>query len=418
MQNLVCLGIFLGRGFWRKSICVICLVVLSVFATLAHAQNLPRQPLITKNAPKIPERIKPNTKHNAVYSYYDIIEKSRKSVVSIYLKGITDILGIEPQMLQEDIYKQALGEAYSDLPLLFQSQGSGVIISKDGYIITNQHVVRGADKVIVKLYNDSQEYIAQVIGTDKETDLAVIKIDIPRHIKELIFMEFANSDEARVGDMVFAIGNPKGFSDSVTQGIISAKNRGNERILQGLNTYQNYIQTDAAINSGNSGGALMDSRGALVGINSAGIPNKDGLGFAIPSNLAKALALELVENGTINRGYVSGMQVVDYQVVENGVHIQGVKIKELKQDSTAQKAGLKKGDIITHINGKILHNVGEYENELSLLRADKKAIFSVVREYVGKATNDNKQYSENLGQNLHENPKQILQIEILPKATK
>ncbi|MGX3045915.1 S1C family serine protease [Helicobacter sp. T3_23-1056] len=417
MQNLACLGIFLRKGFWHiwhKCICAIC-SALATFATLSHAQNLPRPPLITKDAPQITERIKPSTKHNAVYSYYDIIEKSRKSVVSIYLQGITDRLGIEPQMLQEDIYKKALGSAYSDLPLLPNSLGSGVIISKDGYIITNQHVVRGADKVIVKLYNDSQEYIAQVIGTDKETDLAVVKIDIPRYIKELIFIEFANSDEARVGDMVFAIGNNDGFSDSVTQGIISAKNR---ILLQGFKQYQNYIQTDAAINSGNSGGALMDSRGALVGINSVGIPDKDGLGFAIPSNLAKAIALELVENGAINRGYISGIKVDDYQMVENGVRTQGVKITELNQNSTAHKAGLHTNDIITHINGKILHNVGEYENELSLLRSDKKATFTIMREYVGNATNDNKQHSENLSQNLHENPKQILQIEILPSATK
>ncbi|RVY47277.1 trypsin-like peptidase domain-containing protein, partial [Helicobacter pylori] len=180
----------------------------------------------------------------------------------------------------------------------------GVIISKDGYIVTNNHVIDGADKIKVTIPGSNKEYSATLVGTDSESDLAVIRITKDN----LPTIKFSDSNDILVGDLVFAIGNPFGVGESVTQGIVSALNKSGI----GINSYENFIQTDASINPGNSGGALIDSRGGLVGINTAIISKtggNHGIGFAIPSNMVKDIVTQLIKTGKIERGYLGvGLQ--------------------------------------------------------------------------------------------------------------
>ncbi|RVY47258.1 trypsin-like peptidase domain-containing protein, partial [Helicobacter pylori] len=180
----------------------------------------------------------------------------------------------------------------------------GVIISKDGYIVTNNHVIDGADKIKVTIPGSNKEYSATLVGTDSESDLAVIRITK----NNLPTIKFSDSNDILVGDLVFAIGNPFGVGESVTQGIVSALNKSGI----GINSYENFIQTDASINPGNSGGALIDSRGGLVGINTAIISKtggNHGIGFAIPSNMVKDIVTQLIKTGKIERGYLGvGLQ--------------------------------------------------------------------------------------------------------------
>lgn len=226
--------------------------------------------------------------------------------------------------------------------------GSGVIVSKDGYILTNNHVVENADEVKVTLH-DGKEMTAKVVGRDPHTDVAVIKVDE----RNLPALEFANSDDLEVGDVVLAIGNPFGIGQTVTSGIVSGKGRGNI----GLD-YEDFIQTDAAINPGNSGGALVDADGRLVGLNTAILSRtggNQGIGFAIPVNLAQHVMDNLIKDGRVTRGYIGAMiqdvtpaLAKEFRVKEQ----QGVLVGEVKAGGPAAKAGLEAGDIITELNGR------------------------------------------------------------------
>jgi serine protease Do len=228
--------------------------------------------------------------------------------------------------------------------------GSGVIVSKDGYILTNNHVVDGADTIRVTL-NDGREFTAKVIGHDPKSDVAVVKIDA----KDLPFITIADSDKIEVGDLCLAIGNPFGIGQTVTMGIVSATGRGSV----GVGTeYEDFIQTDAAINPGNSGGALVDAEGRLVGINTAILSRSggnQGIGFAVPINLARTVMESLVTNGKVVRGY-AGVSIQDVtpmladQFKLNGQH--GALVGDVMPKSPAEKAGLKSGDIIVGFNNK------------------------------------------------------------------
>jgi serine protease Do len=227
--------------------------------------------------------------------------------------------------------------------------GSGVIITKDGYILTNNHVVDGAEEVKVAL-QDGREFTAKVIGRDPKSDVAVIKIDA----KDLPTVPIADSDKVEVGDVVLAIGNPFGIGQTVTTGIVSATGRGGAIGLD----YEDFIQTDAAINPGNSGGALVDSEGRLIGINTAILSRSggnQGIGFAIPSNLARDVSQSLVRDGRVTRGYL-GVMIQDvtpalakeFNLKENS----GALVGDVTEKSPAEKAGLKEGDVIFEFNGK------------------------------------------------------------------
>lgn len=233
--------------------------------------------------------------------------------------------------------------------------GSGVIVSTDGYVLTNNHVVNGADVIKVTL-SDGRELTAKVIGTDPQSDVAVIKVEA----KDLPAITFSDSEKLEVGDRVLAIGNPFGIGQTVTSGMVSGLGRAQEEL--GL-AYQNFIQTDAAINPGNSGGALVDVQGRLVGINTAIYTRSGGsmgIGFAIPSNWARSVMEQLVSNGKIVRGYlgVSLPQELTPQLADSfklPSH-EGALVSEVVSGSPADKAGLKGGDVVTKLNGKKIAN--------------------------------------------------------------
>ncbi len=249
------------------------------------------------------------------------------------------------------------------------SQGSGFIISKNGYIMTNLHVVRGAKKITVTLQDGtSREVSASYIGGDSHTDIAVIKID-EKHKANFPYIEMGDSDDLEVGEWVVAIGNPFGLEASVSAGIISAKGRQGLQITD----YEDFIQTDAAINPGNSGGPLIDLEKKVVGMNTAIVSQSGGymgIGFAIPSNILKNIKQQLVENGVVTRGFLGvSLQPIDSDLAEafGTKTTQGALVVDVVEDSPAEKAGLRQGDIITKLNGNTIKNPGQLRNDVVLL---------------------------------------------------
>ena len=261
-------------------------------------------------------------------------------------------------------------------------QGSGFIISTDGYILTNNHVVENADKIKVIL-NDGREFNdAEVIGTDPESDVAVIKVDGD----DLPTIELGDSDNLRIGEWVIAVGNPFGLSETVTVGVVSAKGR-HVGITEG--GYEDFIQTDAAINPGNSGGPLLNLDGKVVGINSAIVSNGDrvgymGIGFAIPINMARQIKDQLVDTGKVTRGYIGiGMNpkgITPELAKSFGLEKNtGVLIAEVLEDTPAEKAGLKSGDIILKMNSKDVKDNVSFRNSVSLIKPGTKIKLTILR---------------------------------------
>ena len=254
--------------------------------------------------------------------------------------------------------------------------GSGVIISASGYILTNNHVIEGADDIEVVLL-DARKAKAKVIGTDPETDLAILKIELDK----LPVIVLGNSDALQVGDPVLAIGNPFGVGQTVTGGIVSALGRSK----LGINTFENFIQTDAAINPGNSGGALVDTTGALMGINTAIYSRSGGsmgIGFAIPVSTAKQVLESIVKDGQVTRGWIGvEPQELNAELMEtfNVKTKEGVIITGVLQNGPAGQAGIKPGDVITAVNGKAVGNVTELLGAVAALKPGVAAPLSVQR---------------------------------------
>ncbi|MDR3001748.1 MAG: DegQ family serine endoprotease [Fibromonadaceae bacterium] len=260
-----------------------------------------------------------------------------------------------------------------------QGQGSGVIVSSSGQILTNNHVVAGADQITVTLA-DKREFKAKIVGTDSLTDVAVIQIE--SEVKELPVAALGNSDALRVGEWVIAIGNPFGLSQTVTKGIVSAKDVHG----RGLATYENFIQTDAAINPGNSGGGLFNLSGELVGINSAIFTRSggfQGIGFAIPTNLVTNVMNDLLADGKVSRGWL-GVNIQDINPsLAKALNLnpaKGALIAEVFNNSPAAKGGIKAGDVVRSINGKILENANDLRNTVAALRPGESAEFEVLRD--------------------------------------
>jgi serine protease DegQ len=254
--------------------------------------------------------------------------------------------------------------------------GSGVIISPDGYILTNNHVVEGADEIEVTL-NDSRGARAKVIGTDPDSDLAVLKITLDR----LPVITLGNSDSLQVGDQVLAIGNPFGVGQTVTSGIVSALGRNQ----LGINTFENFIQTDAAINPGNSGGALVDVNGQLMGVNTAIYSRSGGsmgIGFAIPVSTAKQVLEGIVKEGVVRRGWI-GVEPADLSpdLMETfGVKVKaGVLITGVLQNGPAAQAGIRPGDVILEVAGKTVGNVSELLTNVAALKPGSPTPFKLQR---------------------------------------
>ncbi|HEX7455123.1 MAG TPA: trypsin-like peptidase domain-containing protein [Gallionella sp.] len=262
-------------------------------------------------------------------------------------------------------------------PQQSSSLGSGVIVSADGFILTNHHVVEAADQIEVALA-DGRKARAHVIGSDPETDLAVIKIDLPGNLPAITF---GHPESAHVGDMVLAIGNPFGVGQTVTMGIISALKRDH----LGLNTFESFIQTDAAINPGNSGGALVDVNGNLIGVNSAIYsPNGGslGIGFAIPATTAKKTMEQIIQHGSVTRGWIgAAIQELTPELVESFKlgSANGVLITEVIRNSPAERAGIKNGDILVSIDSKAIDNWGAMLETVSNLPPGDVVVVKLLR---------------------------------------
>lgn len=307
-----------------------------------------------------------------------LVEKVSPAVVSISVSGrasthspMNELFEFFNQQNPEQSQRQFVG------------LGSGVIIdSQKGYIITNHHVIENADEIKIEL-KSGKALDAVVIGQDKQSDIALLQVDLKKYNKiALTAIPFANSDQLRVGDFAIAIGNPFGLGQTVTSGIISALGR------SGLNlkNLENFIQTDAAINSGNSGGALVNMEGQLIGINTAILgPNGGniGIGFAIPSNMVKNLAQQLIEHGEVRRGVlgVRGGEITSELAKSFSLDSQhGAFVYQVNSDSAAEKAGIKAGDIIIAVNGKSIKSFAELRAKIGTLGSGKKVTLGIIRE--------------------------------------
>jgi serine protease Do len=264
----------------------------------------------------------------------------------------------------DDFFNRYFGFPFGGKPQQPQpqmAQGSGFLVSADGNIMTNAHVVKGADKMEVTL-NDGHVLPATLIGADPQTDIAIIKIEG----KNFPFLNLGNSDDIEIAEYVLAIGSPFQLEASVTHGIVSAKGR------QGLkiNEYEDFLQTDAAINPGNSGGPLINLDGEVIGINAAIVARGSGIGFAIPSNMAKNVMDQLINKGSVTRGFLGiSLQPVDKDIAAgfNLDKAEGVLVADVVKDSPADKAGIKQGDIILEYNGKPIKTQQSFRNEVSIL---------------------------------------------------
>jgi len=322
--------------------------------------------------------------------FVKVAEKVSPAVVNIRAEKTTSGGSFYEFFSFEDFFRWFFGEVpKKKLPARkTQSLGSGFIFRKDGYIVTNNHVVSDADNIFVKLPDGSQ-YKAEVVGLDKDTDIAVLKIDAE---DPLSAVEFGDSDSLRVGEWVMAIGNPfpeLGLDRTVTVGVVSAKGRGNLRFgPENTPQYQNYIQTDASINPGNSGGPLVNIHGEVVGINSAitnptGMKFNIGIGFAIPVNLAKSVIPDLVEKGKVSRGFLG---IVFQDMDKNSADAldipsaEGVLVRQVQPGTPADKAGIKMSDVITGFNGHKIVDGEKFRMMVAEAGPGQKVTIDIVRE--------------------------------------
>lgn len=269
----------------------------------------------------------------------------------------------------------------------YQATGSGVIITSDGYIVTNNHVVQDADYIEVTL-NDKRSFEAKLVGSDPSTDIALIKVNE----EQLPFLSFANSDDVKIGEWVLAVGNPFNLTSTVTAGIVSAKAR-NINILGSKNAIESFIQTDAVVNPGNSGGALVNTTGELIGINAAIASNTGsytGYSFAIPANIAKKVVEDLMQYGLVQRGYlgITPADITSEFARENGLDVRrGVYVYGVADNSSANEAGMRKGDVITSINGIKVNSVAEMLEVIGQHRPGEIVAVDYLRDGNDKSAN-------------------------------
>jgi serine protease Do len=317
-------------------------------------------------------------------SYSDIVKRVAPSVVKItsQIKAKrVRMNGEENPLLNDPAFRQFFGGRMPEMQSPAQTGlGSGVIISSDGYIVTNNHVVEGTDQLTVTL-DDGRELTAKVVGRDPLTDIAVVKVDA----KDLPAVTFADTNKIEVGDRVLAIGNPFGIGETVTSGIVSAKGR-RVGILSDVKGFENFIQTDAAINPGNSGGALIDIDGRVIGINTAILSRSggfQGVGLAVPANLVSQVAEGLAKNGKVVRGFLGvNVQDVTPALAESfGLKNRaGALVAEVTPDSPAAKAGLKEGDVITAFNGEKVADANRLTLEVTAVAPGTKVNLDVLRD--------------------------------------
>jgi serine protease DegQ len=309
-------------------------------------------------------------------SFSSAVKRAMPSVVSIYTSK--EVKTQRPPLMDDPVFRYFFGGEGEGQMQKSSALGSGVIVNESGLILTNAHVVEAADEIEVAL-SDNRRTKAKLIGTDPESDLAVIKIDLPN----LPTITFGANEQMQVGDVVLAIGNPFGVGQTVTMGIISALSRNH----LGINTFENFIQTDAAINPGNSGGALIDINGNMVGLNTAIYSRTPGgaslgIGFAIPASTAKNVLEQLVRNGSVIRGWI-GVSVQDLsnelaQSFKLSIR-QGALISGVMNDSPAAKAGIKTGDVLVAINDKVVTDSTSMLSLISGLSPGSSAQLKLIR---------------------------------------
>ena len=314
-------------------------------------------------------------------SFAPIVDKVAPAVVKIEITAVTRNTAMNGL---PDSLRQFFGNQFGGMlppqsmgPRVEHGLGSGVVITKDGYILTNNHVVDGAKEVKVTL-TDGREFTAKVIGRDPKTDIAVVKIDAD----SLPVVPLADSSNVKVGDVVLAVGNPFGVGQTVTEGIVSAKNRGN----MGIEDYEDFIQTDAAINPGNSGGALVDIDGRLIGINTAILSDSggsQGVGFAVPSDLARTVMESLVKNGHVTRGYLGVMIQNITPALAQEFNLKaptGALIGDVVANGPADQAGLKDGDVVTEFNGQKITDSRQLQLAVAETSPGSKATVKILRD--------------------------------------
>ncbi|HYM79796.1 MAG TPA: Do family serine endopeptidase [Candidatus Limnocylindria bacterium] len=308
--------------------------------------------------------------------FVGVVEKALPAVVFIDVrKKLVARSGDDPQ---DDLFRRFFGDQMRREQRV-PSSGSGFIVDKQGHVLTNNHVVRDADDITVTL-NDRRSFKAKVVGSDPETDVAVIKIDA----RELPTLPLGDSDHLRVGDWAIAIGNPLGeLRGSVTVGVISAQGRSNLNIFGGTPGFQDFIQTDASINFGNSGGPLCNIRGEAIGINTAINPSGQGIGFAIPINLAKHVADQLVAHGTVKRAMMGVMLAELTPEIADGFGLEtrnGVLISNVIKDSPAEQAGLRRNDVIVEFDGKPVADMQKFRIRVADTEVGRKVPMVVLRD--------------------------------------
>ncbi|MBN2704285.1 MAG: DegQ family serine endoprotease [Pontiellaceae bacterium] len=309
---------------------------------------------------------------------------AKEALPAVVFIDVESTIQVAPQRGYIDPYEEFFGRGYgspnSTQPRTYrrQGQGSGFIISKDGYILTNNHVVNNADRIQVTL-GDGRTFKAELVGTDPETEVALIKIEDD---EDFPFLTLGDSDELEVGEWVLAAGNPFGLSQTITAGIVSAK----ERSEVGITDYANFIQTDAAINPGNSGGPLLDIEGKVVGINTAIYTETGGymgIGFALPINQAIAVKDQLMDGGTVRRSLLGiVIQDVDAPLAETfGLEeTRGILVSQVMEDSAAEEAGLQAGDIIVELNGRSTGKLGSFRNHVASFAPNTKIELKIFRD--------------------------------------
>ena len=365
----------------------VCIPLISLFAAVTVSAD--------KNPPlnvKVDAQSIATSGEMPLVSYADILGQATPSVVAVYTSRI---VSAQQSLTLPEFYRQ-FGLSIPRVSPEEDSNrerrerlgvGSGVIISADGYIVTNYHVVQGmrgreVDEILVRL-NDGTEYVATLIGSDSKTDVAILKVDADESFPAVTL---ADSDLLRVGDIVFAIGNPRDLGLTATQGIISALERNRGGQILGAGSYENFIQTDAAINLGNSGGALLDAWGRLVGINTAIVSSSGGsigLGFAIPVNMVLNVASNLIKSGEVPRGMLGlipddlSREMADAFGLENA---RGALVYQVFEDSPASRGGIRHGDIIIKIDEREIDSAAELRLVVSQVLPGTKVAVTLLRQ--------------------------------------
>ena len=384
------------------------LALLAALAPFAPAADAPKPegklPEIKLDASPLPEG-------NGRYTFAPVVEKVSPSVVTIATSKLLQKRNKNPYF-NDPMFRRYFGlpeneeddaesapKGGSKKRLERAGLGSGVIVAPDGYILTNNHVIDGADEIIVTIGKDKHEYKATKVGNDPATDVAVLKIEATG----LPPVTFTDSDKVRVGDVVIAVGNPFGLTQTVTMGIVSALGR--KGIERGRNPgdarYENFIQTDASINPGNSGGALVDAQGRLVGINTAIFSmsgGNQGIGFAVPGNLARSIMESLIRTGKVSRGFLGvALQPLSEDLAKQfkmeGTN--GALIAEVTGKSPAEKAGLQTGDVVVEVGGQKVEGPTELQMTIASMAPGTKAELKVIRD--GKDKNVSVELGERPG---------------------